>query len=86
VDALQKSILNRIIPLFVCSTITGIILIYFFGFLFALVVNNIVWIIISIFLYGSYWRVNVLEEVIILYILIFAKVKNILSLSNKSDN
>jgi hypothetical protein len=86
VDALMKSILNRIMPLVAGGTITGIILIYSLGFLFVLVVNNIIWIIIAILLYKYYWRMNILEEVIILYILIFAKLKNILSFSNNKNN
>ena len=67
---LLKSILNRIMPLVAGGTyFTGVILIYFFGFLFSIIVNSIIWLLIGTFLYRYYWRINVLEEIIILYIL-----------------
>ena len=74
-DALLKSILDRIMPLVGGATITGLVLIYFFGFLFSILVNSIIWLLIGTFLYRYYWRINVLEEIIILYILIFANLK-----------
>jgi hypothetical protein len=76
VDSLLKSVLKRIMPLVVVGTITGIILIYFFGFLFSLIVNNIAWLIISAFLYKYYWKMEGLEDIIILWIFIFSKVKS----------
>jgi hypothetical protein len=75
VDALLKSILNRIIPLVGGGTITGIILVDHFGFLFSILVNSLLWLLIGTFLYRYYWRINVLEEIIIFYILIFANLK-----------
>ena len=74
-DALLKSILKRKIPLIGLSSITGIILVHYFGFLFSIFLNSIIWIIITNFLYKYYWKMNWLEDVIILYILIYAKVK-----------
>ncbi|HEY6588451.1 MAG TPA: hypothetical protein VIY98_09175, partial [Nitrososphaeraceae archaeon] len=65
-DTLLKSILNRIIPIVGVGTITGLILIYFYGFLFSLIVNNIIWVMISIFLYTYYWKIDIIEEIIIL--------------------
>ncbi|HET9806159.1 MAG: hypothetical protein ACM3VV_03220 [Deltaproteobacteria bacterium] len=76
VDALLKSILKRKIPLIGGSSITGIILVYYFGFLFSIFLNSIIWIIISNFLYKYYWKMNWLEDVIILFIFLSAKVKN----------
>ena len=55
------------------GTITGIILIYFFGFLVSILVNNIIWLFISSFLYRYYWKLNGLEDVLILGSFIFYK-------------
>jgi hypothetical protein len=73
VDILLKSILIRIMHLVVGGTITGIILIYFFGFLVSILVNNIIWLFISSFLYRYYWKLNGLEDVLILGSFIFYK-------------
>ncbi len=59
--------------LVVGGTITGIILIYFFGFLVSILVNNIIWLFISSFLYRYYWKLNGLEDVLILGSFIFYK-------------
>jgi hypothetical protein len=75
VDALLKSILKRKISLIGGSSITGIILFYYFGFLFSVFLNSIIWIIISNFLYKYYWKMNWLEDVIILFIFLSAKTK-----------
>jgi len=75
VDALLKSILKRKIPLIGVSSITGILLVYYFGFLLSIFLNSIIWIIIANFLYKYYWKMNWLEDVIILYIFLSAKVK-----------
>ena len=74
-DILLKSILKRIVPVLVGGTTTGIILIYFLGFFIAIFLNNIVWLIISTFLYKVYWKMDGLEDILILYIFIFAKIK-----------
>ena len=75
VDVLLKSILKRIAPLVVGGTITGIILIYFLGFFISIVLNSIIWLIISTFLYKYHWKMNGLEDILILYIFIFSKIK-----------
>ena len=62
-------------PLFVGGTITGIILIYFFGFLISILFNNMVWLIISTFLYRYHWKMDGLEDVLIVYIIMFSKIK-----------
>ena len=77
-DVLLKSILKRIIPLVTGSTITGIIFVVgHLGFLFSILVNSIIWLLIGTFLYRYYWGINVVEEIIILYILFFAKLKSL---------
>ena len=59
--------------LVVGGTITGIILIYFFGFLVSILVNNIIWLFIASFLYRYYWKLNGFEDVLILGSFIFYK-------------
>jgi TctA family transporter len=75
VDVLLISILKRITPLVIGGSITGIILIYFLGFFISIVLNNIIWLIISTFLYKYYWKMDGLEDILILYIVIFAMIK-----------
>jgi hypothetical protein len=78
VDRLLKSILKRIMPLVIGGTITGIILVSHFEFLFSILINSIIWLLIGTFLYRYYWRINVLEEMIILYIVVFDKLKRLI--------
>ena len=75
-DALLKSILQRKIPLIGGSSITGIILVYYFGFLFSFLLNSIIWVIITNYTYKYYWKMNWLEDVIILFIFLYGMVKN----------
>ena len=74
-DVLLKSILKRIAPLVVGGTITGIILIYFLGLFVSIVLNNIIWLIIPTLFYKYHWKMNGLEDILILYIVIFSKIK-----------
>ena len=74
-DVLLISILKRITPLVIGGSITGIILIYFLGFFISIVLNNIIWLIISTFLYKYHWKMDGLEDILILYIVIFAMIK-----------
>ena len=74
-DVLLKSILKRIAPLVVGGTITGIILVYSLGFFISTLLNSIIWLIISTFLYKYRWKMNGLEDILILYIFIFSKIK-----------
>jgi hypothetical protein len=75
-DALLKSILKRKIPLIGGSSITGIILVYYFGFLFSFLLNSIIWVIITNYTYKYYWKMSWLEDVIILFIFLYGMVKN----------
>jgi hypothetical protein len=75
-DTLLKSILKRKIPLIGGSSITGIILVYYFGFLFSFLLNSIIWVIITNYTYKYYWKMNWLEDVIILFIFLYGMVKN----------
>jgi hypothetical protein len=75
VDVLLKSILKRITPLVIGGTITGIILIYFLGLFVSIVLNNTIWLFISTLLYKYHWKMNGLEDILILYVVIFSKIK-----------
>ncbi|TVP41556.1 hypothetical protein NARC_30271 [Candidatus Nitrosocosmicus arcticus] len=48
--------LKRQIPYLIGGTITGIIMAYFYGFLFTIVVNSIIWFIISLVVNKYYWH------------------------------
>jgi hypothetical protein len=84
-DVLLKSILKRIVPVLVGGTTTGIILIYFLGFFIAIFLNSILWLIISTFLYKVHWKMDGLEDMLILYILIFDKIKKKKKINNNNS-
>ena len=46
-DAKLKSIIKRQIPFLIGGTITGTIMAYYYGFLFTIIVNSIMWYVIS---------------------------------------
>ncbi len=46
-DIVLKSILKRQIPFLIGGTITGTIMAYYYGFLFTIIVNSIMWYVIS---------------------------------------
>ena len=55
-DKLLKSILKRQLPYLIGGTITGIIIIYYYGFLFSIIVNSTIWFAISTFVNKYYWH------------------------------
>lgn len=55
-DAILKATLKRQIPFLIRGTITGIIMTYYYSFLFAIVVNNIIWFVISMLVNKYYWH------------------------------
>jgi p-aminobenzoyl-glutamate transporter AbgT len=55
-DQLLKSVLKRQLPYLIGGTITGIIMIYYYGFLFSIVVNSIIWFVISTVVNKYYWH------------------------------
>ena len=55
-DKILKSILKRQIPFLIGGTITGIIMTYYYGFLFTIIVNSIVWYIISYVVSKYYYK------------------------------
>ena len=54
-DKILKSILKRQIPFLVGGTITGIIMTYYYGFLFTIIVNSVIWWGISYTVNKYYW-------------------------------
>ena len=55
-DAILKSIIKRQIPFLIGGTITGIIMTYYYGFLFTLIVNSVMWYAISYLVSRYYYK------------------------------
>ena len=56
IDAILKSIIKRQIPFLIDSTITGTIMAYYYGFLFTIIVNSIMWYVISYLVSKYYYK------------------------------
>jgi p-aminobenzoyl-glutamate transporter AbgT len=55
-DAILKSIMKRQIPFLIGGTITGTIMAYYYGFLFTIIVNSIMWYVISSLVSKYYYK------------------------------
>ncbi len=55
-DSLLINTLKRQIPYLIGGTITGTIMAYYYGFLFTLIVNSIIWFAISTIINKYYWH------------------------------
>lgn len=55
-DNILKATLKRQIPYLIGGTITGVIMTYYYGFLFAIIVNSVIWFIISIIVNKYLWH------------------------------
>jgi p-aminobenzoyl-glutamate transporter AbgT len=55
-EPLLKSVLKRQIHYLIGGTITGIIMTYYYGSLFSIVVNSIIWFLISTVVNKYYWH------------------------------
>ncbi len=55
-DNLLKSVLKRQMPYLIGGTITGTIMAYYYGFLFAVIVNSVIWFAISTLINKFYWK------------------------------
>ena len=55
-DSLLKNTLKRQIPYLIGGTITGTIIAYYYGFIFSIIVNSIVWFAISTIVNKYYWH------------------------------
>ncbi len=56
VDTILKSIIKRQIPFLIGGTITGTIMAYYYGFLFTIIVNSIMWYVISYLVSKYYYK------------------------------
>ena len=59
---LLKSVLKRQVPYLIGGTITGTIMAYYYGFLFAIIVNSIIWFVISTLVNKFYWKYTGFKE------------------------
>ena len=55
-DSLLKITLKRQIPYLIGGTITGTIIAYYYGFLFSIIVNSIIWFAVSTIVNKYYWH------------------------------
>ena len=61
-DSLLKSVLKRQLPYLIGGTVTGTIMTYYYGFLFAIIVNSITWFVISTLFNKFYWKYTGFKE------------------------
>ena len=66
-DSILKATLKRQIPFLIGGTLTGIIMTYDYGFLFTIVVNSIIWFIISMIVNKYYWHYTGFRDEIFLF-------------------
>ena len=55
-DTILKSILKRQVPFLIGGTITGTIMAYYYGFLFTIIVNSLMWYVISYLVSKYYYK------------------------------
>jgi ABC-type transport system involved in Fe-S cluster assembly fused permease/ATPase subunit len=55
-DKVLKAVLKRQIPFIIGGTITGIIVTYYYGFLFSIIVNSAIWMFISFIVNKYYYK------------------------------
>jgi len=69
------SAIKRQIPFLIGGTMTGIIMSYFIGFAVTMIVNSIMWYLISLLVYKLVWKKNGLTDQMVLlkYVLTRAK-------------
>ena len=76
-DKILKSIIMRQIPFLIGGTITGAIMTYYYGFLFTIIVNSIIWWAISYMVSKLIWKRSGLndQKYLIRYFLLKSKLK-----------
>ena len=67
--------IKRQVPFLIGGTITGIIMTYFWGFPITLLVNSILWYLISLVVYKQVWRKNGLTDQMIILRYVLKKIK-----------
>lgn len=66
-NPILKATLKRQLPFLIGGTITGIIMTYYYGFLFAIVVNSIIWFVLSMIVNKYYWHYTGFRDEIFLF-------------------
>ena len=61
-DIILKSIIKRQIPFLIGGTITGIIMTYYYGFLFTIIVNSAIWYVISYLVSKYYYKAKGISD------------------------
>jgi hypothetical protein len=55
-ESILKSTLKRQLPYLIGGTVTGTFMTYYYGFLFSIIVNSIMWFVISTIVNKYYWH------------------------------
>ena len=76
--------IKRQVPFLIGGTITGIIMTYFWGFPITLLVNSILWYLISLVVYKLVWRKNGLTDQMIILRYFLKKIKRQKSIQRTS--
>ena len=61
-EKMLNSIIIRQLPFLIGGTITGIIITYYFGFFFSIIVNSAIWYVISVVAYKLVWISNGMRD------------------------
>jgi hypothetical protein len=61
-EKMLKSIIIRQLPFLIGGTIAGIIITYYFGFFFSIIVNSAIWYVISVVAYKLVWKSNGMRD------------------------
>lgn len=69
------SAIKRQIPFLIGGTITGVIMTYFWGFAVTIIVNSIIWYLISIVVYKLVWKKNGLKDQMVILNYVITKIK-----------
>ena len=69
------SAIKRQIPFLIGGSITGIIMSYFLGFAVTIIVNSIMWYLISLFVYKLVWKENGLRDQIAILKYVLSRLK-----------
>lgn len=69
------SAIKRQIPFLIGGTITGIIMTYFLGFAVTIIVNSIIWYLISLSVYKLIWKKNGLTDQMVILKYVLTKIK-----------
>ena len=69
------SAIKRQIPFLIGGTITGVIMAYFLGFAVTIIVNSIMWYLISLVVYKLVWKKNGLKDQMVILKNVLSKIK-----------